>query len=318
MKKVGLALGGGTALGFSHIGVLESLEKNKIKIDYLSGTSMGAVIAALYASGMSIRDMKEITTTTRWENLVDFKLPDRGILSGDKIEKFLRVLLKNKQFKDLNIPLAVVATDIYNGEKIIFKKGDVASAVRASISLPNIFVPFEYNNRVLIDGGIVDPIPVDIAKSMGADIVIATDLSVPVKNVVINSKTKKNKKFLKKIEKKLIEQEINEINNYTNKHKDSIPWFLKGVTAVLNRPKTLIEYFTKHRLRIPEFLTITSNSFSIMTSELSRSALKSADYVIKPNLKGFTRFDFGRVEDLIKRGKTKTDSSIKDIKKLIK
>ena len=176
MKKVGLALGGGTALGFSHIGVLESLEKNKIKIDYLSGTSMGAVVAALYASGMSIRDMKEITMTTRWENLVDFKLPDRGILSGDKIETFLRVLLKNKKFKDLNIPLAIVATDIYNGEKIIFKKGDVASAVRASISLPNIFVPFEYNNRVLIDGGIVDPIPVDIAKDMGADIVIATDV----------------------------------------------------------------------------------------------------------------------------------------------
>ena len=315
MKKVGLVLGGGTALGFSHIGVLEILEKNKIPIDYISGTSMGAVVGALYASGFSIKDIKELATSTKWENLVDFKLPDRGILSGDKIENFLRVMLKNKKFKDLDIPLTIIATDVYNGEKIIFKKGDLASAIRASISLPSIFVPFKYSNRILVDGGLVDPVPVEEVREMGADVAIAIDLSRPMKNISINSRSGKNKKFMKRIEKKMIEQEVEEINKYVSKHSKSLPWFVKGI---VRHPKRVMDYLFKHRLNTPELLTVTSNSFEIMVNELSKHALEKADYVIDPNLNKFSRFDFNEASKIINSGKKATITSIKDIKKLIK
>ena len=314
MKKIGLALGGGTAKGLAHIGVLEVLEKNNIKIDYLAGTSMGSVVAALYASGMSVKDIKKIALTTKWENLVDFTLPDKGILSGCKIEEFLRVILKGKKFKDLDIPLAVIAADVYNGEKVIFEKGDVASSLRASISIPSIFVPYEYNGRVLVDGGVVDPIPVETVRKMGADVVIAVDLSVPLKDVILNSKTGVNKKFLKKIEKKLIEQEIEEINKYVEKKK-RIPWFIRNI---LEHPDKIIGFFKRHKLRGPGFLRITSNSFSIMVNQLSRYSVIGADYVIKPDLKGIYKFDFDKVSSIISKGKMAANKSIKGIKKIIK
>ncbi|MBT4334620.1 hypothetical protein HOD61_02280 [archaeon] len=315
MKKVGLALGGGTALGLAHIGVIEILEKNKIPIDYISGTSSGAIIGALYASGMNISDIKKIAETTKWENLVDFKIPIKGILSGDRLEKFIRVLLKNKTFEELDIPLAVIATDIYNGEKVTFRKGDVASAIRASISIPSIFVPFRYQNRVLVDGGVVDPVPVEILKKMGADITIAVDLSKPIKNISIKSTSGKSKRFMKKIEKKMIEQELDEINKYASNHKASIPWFLQ---SILNHPQKIFDYLLKKRLKTPKLLTITSNSFEIMVNALSKYALLNADYVINPTLNKFNRFDFDKSKEIINSGKKATTRSIKDIKKLIK
>jgi NTE family protein len=314
MKKIGLALSGGTARGLAHIGVLEILEKNNIKIDYVGGTSMGAVIGALYASGMPMKDLKKIALTTKWENLVDFTLPDRGILSGYKIEKFLRVLLKDKKFKDLTIPLSVVAADVQKGEKVIFRKGDVASSLRASISIPSIFVPYEYDGRILVDGGVVDPVPVDVVRSMGADVVIAVDLSTNIRDVVVNSKTKRNKKFWKKIKKKMIEQEIEEINKYVARKKN-IPWIVR---SILDHPEKLVDYFKKHKLRGPELLKVTSNSFSIMINELSKYALTSADYVIRPNLTGVSKFDFGGVPNIIRKGSMAAKSSIKDIKRMIK
>jgi NTE family protein len=314
MKKLGIALSGGTAKGFAHIGVLEALEKNKIKIDYLAGTSMGAVVGALYASGMPIKDLKKLAIETKWENLVDFTLPDRGILSGEKIENFLRVLLKNKKFEDLEIPLAVIAADVHNGEKVIFKKGDVASALRASISIPSIFVPYEYKNRILVDGGVVAPVPVDTVRSMGAEVVIAIDFSTRMKDVIISSKPKQNKGFMKKIKKKMIKQEIEEINKYLAKKKN-VPWIIRNL---MDNPRRITDFLKKHQLKGSELLKITSNSFSIMANELSKFALISADYVIKPNLSGFYKFDFGRVRGIIKKGYVATNSSQRDIKRLIK
>lgn len=314
MKKLGIALSGGTAKGLAHIGVLEALEKNKIKVDYLAGTSMGAVVGALYSSGIPIKALKKIAIETKWENLVDFTLPDRGILSGEKIENFLRNLLKNKKFEDLNIPLAVVAADVQNGEKVIFKKGDVASALRASISIPSIFVPYEYRNRILVDGGVVAPVPVDTVRSMGAEVVIAIDFSTRMKDVIISSKPKENKGFMKKIKKKMIIQEIDEINKYLSKKKN-VPWIIKNL---MENPRRIIDFLGKHKLKGSELLKITSNSFSIMANELSKFALISADYVIRPQLSGYYKFDFGRVKGIIRKGYIATNNSQKDIKRLVK
>jgi len=315
MKKVGLALGGGSAKGFSHIGVLEVLEKHKIPINYIAGTSMGAVVGALYAAGFSIAELKKISTHIKWEELMDFTLPDRGILSGEKIELFLRKLLKNKRFKDLEIPLAVVAADVNKGEKVIFKSGDVSSALRASISIPSIFVPCTNNNRLLVDGSVLDPVPVDVARQMGADVVIAVNLFTQSKNVVLNSKFEIDKEFFSKIEKQMIEQEIEQINKYISKKNKKLPWIVRNV---LEHPKMFIEYIKKHKLRTPEVLKVTSNSFNMMSNELGRHAVMSADYAIRPELSKYSRFDFTKASSIIKSGRKATEECINEIKSLVK
>lgn len=318
MVKVGLALSGGGTKGFAHVGVLEVLERHNIPIDYIAGTSMGAVVGALYASGISVPDLKLLAKETKWKNLVDFTLPDKGILSGNKIENFMRILLKNKKFKDLNIPTQVVATDISGGKKVVFKKGDVASAVRASISLPSIFVPHQYKGKLLVDGGVLDPVPVQVVREMGADVVIAVDLSTKTKDVVIDSKTMKANRFLKKLEKKMIDDEIEEINKYVS-GKKNVHWAIK---TLFSRPNMLKSFIEKNnlmgKLKQPEFLRITANSFDMMMNQLSKYSVQDADFVIKPNMEGIGMFDFKKYAMIIDRGERATSKSIRKIKLLLK
>jgi NTE family protein len=179
-KKVGLALGGGYARGLAHIGVIELLEKEGIPIDLISGTSMGAIIGALRAHGMSIPEIKQLAKkldligVTSW---VDLTVPKSGILGGKRITNLLHTLLGETQFKDLQIPFSCVATDIINGDEVVLNEGLVLDAVRASISIPVIFSVVKQYDRYLVDGGLINPVPVSIARQMGADFVIAVDVT---------------------------------------------------------------------------------------------------------------------------------------------
>jgi len=179
MKKVGLALGSGGARGIAHIGVLKVLEANNIKIDYIAGTSIGAVIGAFYASGLSVLEIEKIALETDifkiFTTLLDpsFK---KGLVKGKKLEKLLESHLKCISFEDCKIPFAAVATDIHTGDKFKFLKGNLIKAIRASVSLPLIFKPLELDGKLLTDGGLSEPIPVQTIKDMGADIVIAVNL----------------------------------------------------------------------------------------------------------------------------------------------
>jgi NTE family protein len=175
-KKIGLALGGGSAKGFAHIGVLKVLEENGIDVDIISGTSIGSLIGALYCSGYKSDDIYNIIKTIEWKKLIDFKLSKKGLIKGDKIEIFIRNLLKNKEFKDLDKKLLITAVDVITGEKIVFDKGNVAKAVRSSISIPGIFVPVENEGRILVDGGLLDNLPIKLLKDNGAELVIAVNL----------------------------------------------------------------------------------------------------------------------------------------------
>ncbi|MCK5149400.1 patatin-like phospholipase family protein [Candidatus Pacearchaeota archaeon] len=201
-KKVGLALGSGAARGVAHIGVLKVLEKYKIPVDFIAGTSIGSVIGALYCLDQDAKKIEQEALNINWKTLIDLTLPKSGLIKGDKIENFLREKLKNKKFKDLKIPFFVSAVDIENNQEIIFQKGDVAKAIRASISLPGIFVPVVNNERILVDGGLIDPLPVKILKKEGADIIIAVNVSSikeekPILNEesTISEKTKKMPKI---------------------------------------------------------------------------------------------------------------------------
>jgi len=177
-KKVGLALSGGGARGLAHIGVLKVFEKNKIPIDFISGTSMGAFVGAIYSAEPNIKKLEKDFLDKPWKTSFDYNfLPSQGLIKGDKIEKWLEKQINDLEFKDLRIPLFVTAYDLRSKREIIFNKGDVAEAVRASISLPGIFVPVENKGRLLVDGGIVDPIPSEVLTKAGAEVVIAVNVN---------------------------------------------------------------------------------------------------------------------------------------------
>jgi len=177
--RVGLALGGGAAKGIAHIGVLKVLEKENIPIDMIAGTSAGALIGALSACGRSAREIENIVRGWDWKHraqMIDLSLPKSGFIAGRKLTDFLRSIIGDASFSDLKVPFACIATDINSGEEIVIDKGSVLDAVRASISLPVIFTIVKRKGRYLVDGGLVDPVPVDIIKIMGADFVIAVNV----------------------------------------------------------------------------------------------------------------------------------------------
>lgn len=160
-KKFSLALGGGGARGIAHIGVIRYLEEQGARPIALSGTSMGSIVGSLYALGKSSHDMEAILANMSWLKMVDFDMK-KGLLKGEKIEKYLDELFEGKSFEDLDIPYTVTATDLDTGEGILFTTGKLAPAVRASISIPGIFSPKEYLDRNLVDGGLTANLPIEV------------------------------------------------------------------------------------------------------------------------------------------------------------
>ncbi len=175
--RIGLALGSGGLRGLAHVGVLRVFAQEGIPIDYVAGCSIGSLIGALYCAGLEPDAIWKLAKQWKRLQLVDFKIPKMGIFSGDRALTMIRTLLRDKDFADLLLPLAVVATDLKSGREIVFSQGPVASAVRASISVPGIFAPFEYDGHLLVDGAVVNPTPLNVVRNMGADIVIGVDLT---------------------------------------------------------------------------------------------------------------------------------------------
>lgn len=175
--KIGLALGSGGLRGLAHIGVLKVLERENIAIDYMAGCSMGSLIGALYCTGQSVNNMVKLARHLKPRFWLDFVMPKMGVVAGDRIFDTIKLLTQQKTFADLSIPLSIVATDINEGREVIFAEGSIALAVRASISVPGIFIPFAHEDMLLVDGAVLNPTPMDVVKNMGADIVIAVDLA---------------------------------------------------------------------------------------------------------------------------------------------
>ncbi len=177
-KKIGLALSGGAARGLAHIGVLEVLEREGIPIDLIAGTSAGALIGALYALSNDASRTKDLIidlVSKRFALLADLTLPRTGLIQGKRFKNLLKSSIGDIEFGDLSIPFACVATDIGTGEAVVIEQGSVIEGVRASTSIPGIFTPIKKDGRYLVDGGLVNPIPVSVLKEMGADFIIAVN-----------------------------------------------------------------------------------------------------------------------------------------------
>ncbi len=177
-KKIGLALGSGGAKGLSHIGVIKVLHEAGIKFDYIAGSSIGALIGGAYACCGDISKIEEEVINSNWKKI--FALIDPvfkgGLIGGIKVKKFIENYTQRKDFSDLGNKLAIVATDFDTGDPVVITKGDIATAIRASISFPLLFKPVKIDNKTLADGGLSTPVPVNIVREMGADIVIAVNL----------------------------------------------------------------------------------------------------------------------------------------------
>ncbi len=180
--KIGLALGGGAAKGLAHIGVLKALEEAGIQIDYIAGSSMGALVGAAYAAGIPIDTLEQIALETDWKDvamLFDPTLPAPGIINGQRVSKFLQSIYGSRLIEELSIPFVATAANIISGKKYIISQGDLVTAVRTSISIPVVFTPLKYGNQYLVDGGLIDPVPIKDVRSMGADYIIAVNVLVP-------------------------------------------------------------------------------------------------------------------------------------------
>jgi NTE family protein len=177
--KIGLALGSGSARGWAHIGVIKALTEAGIHVDYVAGTSVGAVVGAVYASGR-IDSFKDVVLQLDWKKIaffLDVVFPKSGLIDGNKIAEFIRSHVEEKNIEDLSLPFCAVSTDLATGNEVIIKDGDIIEAVRASISVPGVFTPVRKNGAILVDGGLVNPVPVSVVREMGADLVIAVDLN---------------------------------------------------------------------------------------------------------------------------------------------
>lgn len=175
--RIGLALGGGAARGFAHIGVIQVLEEQGIRPDLVVGTSAGSLVAAMWASGKSGVELGSLAESMDESALTDWMYPGRGLLRGEGLARYVREHTDGRQIEAMKIPLGIVATDLASGEAILFQRGDPGVAVRASSAVPAVFQPVRIGTREYVDGGLVAPVPVQFARQMGAELVIAVDIS---------------------------------------------------------------------------------------------------------------------------------------------
>jgi NTE family protein len=179
LPKIGLALGGGAARGFAHIGVIQVLEEAGIRPALVTGTSAGSLVAALYASGKSPTQLQQLAESMDEATFADWTLPifSRGMLRGEALARYVQAMVSGRLIEDMNLPLGIVATDLNSGVGVLFQRGDTATAVRASSAVPAVFQPVRIAGREYVDGGLVSPVPVRYARQMGAELVIAVDIS---------------------------------------------------------------------------------------------------------------------------------------------
>ncbi len=297
--RIGVALGSGGAKGLSHIGVLKVLEENNVEISFVTGSSIGAIIGALYAKGYSPKDIEKLANNIaenkqQFYNLFDFSKSLQGIIKGDKILEYLDTILEGVTFDKLKKPFTPIAVDLITGEKVYIQEGKVAEGIRASMSIPVIFQPFSWKNRLLIDGGVLSPLPVkDLKMLYKPDIIIAVSL---------HKKTKWTPKENINIDIPFQPSTITEKITYSLSQTKIFKEFQKRLNPLLN----------------PSLFDVLMQTIDIMNYELEESNKKEADIVINPDVQNYGTFDFDKAKELIEKGESAAREKIPEILKLIK
>ena len=303
-KTVGLVLGCGSSCGWAHIGAIEALEDANIPIDLIVGCSIGSYIGAIYASE-SIKSLKDFVLKMDGKKVFsyfDIVLPRSGLLDGTKkLRELFSIHTHVQNFSELKIPVMMVATDLETGQKVVLKSGKLLNALRASMSIPGLFAPARIKNRWLVDGGLVDPVPVSVARAVGADIVIAVDLS----SGIISKQKRKKQKFQSK--KTSVEQE--------EKKNELIEKLSKYYENAGSSFKNKINDLFKKEASTPDIIETVTTSFNIMQDRITRInlAVTPPDVLIQPHLGELKMLDFDQVEHTIEEGYIRAKEKIEDI-----
>ena len=326
-KKIGLALSGGGARGWAHIGVIRALQNANIPIDIIAGSSIGAFVGAIYVAG-ELDDLEVYVRDLDWKSIVsyfDMVFPTKGLLDGSKITELLSQRLKTLKMEDAAIPFCCVATDIITGKEVHIQNGSMVDAVRASIAIPGIFTPFQKDGQYLSDGGIVNPLPVDVVKSMGADIVIAVNLNrnwpiTPEQLALKEKKDANGKTSLLKVkeERKLSEAKTREIEN----RKEGLIDYIQSryVSFQEDIQQKLDEWLPKEKEKNPNdpnIFDIIGTSINVMQERVTRYMLESypPDILIEPHLNHFSIFDYDQAGSIISEGFQETMKAMPELHK---
>ena len=296
-KKIGLALGSGSARGWAHIGVIHALTEAGIPVDYVAGTSIGAVVGAVYAVGR-IDSLEEMALQFDWKMIIrflDVVFPKSGLIDGKKVADFIREHVEGKNIENFTLPFCTVSTDLATGCEVVIKEGDSIEAVRASISVPGVFTPVRRNSSVLVDGGLVNPVPVSVVRQMGADFVIAVDLNHDV------------------VGKKGIGKKSGSSSNTFEPDTGTEEFPQKGnkIMDILNKKIGTLDFPALAHIRqwmskdpLPNIFEVIMSSINIMETQITTTRMKTdlPDLLIQPNL-GHIRFlEFNRAQEAILEG----------------
>jgi NTE family protein len=298
MKKIGLALGGGSARGLAHIGVLQALEKKGIKVDFIAGSSIGSLIGGVYASGLPLYAMERLaleTTRKKMNRLMDFAIPWSGFISGKKVREFIWTLVGGRKIESLGIPFAAVATDLDTGMEVVLRKGPLAEAIRASVSIPGIFAPVKLGGNILVDGDLSNPVPVSVLRRMGADYIIA----------------------------------VNVISKPALSQPGGIMPHPLSALMLGRRPLNLGKVMRVRKIRefirkiqsrendmLPNIVTVMSKMTSIVEYRIAESSLKDCrpDLLIEPRVGRIGFSEFYRAQECIQAGRSAALSKLKDLR----
>jgi NTE family protein len=318
-KTLGIALGSGAARGIAHLGVIKALEEADIPIHYIAGSSIGSLIGASYASGGMLQ-LREFLETVNWKvmaSYLDFTFPQRGLLEGQKLSHLIEMLLPVRTFQELEYPFCAVATDLRTGEEVRMMEGDLIEAIRSSLSLPGIFTPHTLNDRYLVDGGLVNPLPVDVVKSMGADVVLAVDL-----HHHLHKRNQRKKKLKSRRKNGTLQQLRPLVNNAgsTNSPKwiprpleERYRTFEDSVRQSVNR---WLQDEEMEEDREPNIFDVIANSINIMEHRITQSKLSTdpPDILIKPDVAHLNLFDYDDSEATIAAGYESTKQHLDQIR----
>ena len=307
-KKIGLALGSGSARGWAHIGVIQALSEAGIRVDCVAGTSIGAMVGAVYASG-KIDELEKIVLQFDWKHILhffDIVFPKSGLIDGMKVADFIRSHVEEKNIEELPIPFRAVTTDLTTGHEVVIQDGDVIEAVRASISFPGIFTPVRKNGKILVDGGMVNPVPVSVVREMGADFVIAVDLSHDMV-------TKRATRFAP------IAGAIPVVPGAEAGRNSTVR---TRISALLNKELGMLDVPAFKQIRqwmgqdpLPSIFEVLINSIYIMENRIAVTGLQvyPPDLLIRPKLGHIRLLEFHRANEAIAGGYREAKAQIRPL-----
>lgn len=298
-RRVGLALGSGGARGWAHIGVIRALEEAGVKVECAAGASMGAIVGAAFAAGR-LDELEVAARRVDWKEVIyrffELTLPRSGLVDGRKIVKFLRHVVGPYAIEELKFPFACVATDVETGEEVILREGDLLEAIRASISIPGIFTPVRRQGRLLVDGGVVNPVPVNVARSLGADFIIAVDV---------------------RPERLVREKRIRQHRSHRPRWTElSVPYFLRPLMKHLAKMDKNVMVHIRRWQEIGAGISIfdvLGNAIAIMQSQITdmRLRMNKPDLIIHPRT-DLGILEFHRGAEAIKEGYAAVQRVISD------